>query len=266
MMLNVDGIEFNYRSLKVLDNICFEIGESDIMTIIGPNGVGKTTLLKCLNGILRAKSGSILVEGEPLTGLSGTEIAKRMGYVAQKGDASRITVFDSVLLGRKPYIKWDVTEKDIGIANAIIEKLGMSHLSLRYMNEISGGEYQKVQIARALVQEPKVLLLDEPTSALDLCNQHRIMCALTSIVKKNRLCTVMTMHDLNLSIRFSDKFILMKGGTIYAAGGHEVITPENIEEVYGIEVTVEDVKGTPMVVPVMDRCCARGSGHHHDLV
>ncbi|MBN1109689.1 MAG: ABC transporter ATP-binding protein [Methanomassiliicoccales archaeon] len=249
MMMNVDGVEFRYGSLKILDKVGFSLDRSEILTILGPNGVGKTTLLKCLNRILRTMAGTVLVEEEDLLTMSRLEVAKKVGYVPQRGDVSRITVFDSVLLGRKPYIRWDITSKDVEMANGVIERLGLGHLALRYVNEISGGEYQKVQIARALVQEPQVLLLDEPTSNLDLSNQHRIMCAVTDIVKKNRLCAVLTMHDLNLSLRFSDRFIMMKGGMVFAAGGHEIITPENIEAVYDIPVIVEKVLGRPMVVP-----------------
>jgi len=248
-MLDVKNIEFSYDEGKVLEDVSFQAMDNEVISIMGPNGVGKTTLLKCLNGILRTRTGTVMVEQQDLLAMHTAEIAKRMGYVPQRGDVSRITVFDSVLLGRKPYIKWDITKKDIELANRMIEKLGLGPMALRYVNEISGGEYQKVQIARALVQEPKVLLLDEPTSNLDLSNQHRIMCAVSDIVKKNRLCAVLTMHDLNLSLRFSDRFIMMKDGKIYAAGGHEVITPENIEAVYDIPVVVESIKGRPMVVP-----------------
>lgn len=249
MMMDVNGLGFGYGSLEILREVGFSLDRSEVLTILGPNGVGKTTLLKCLNGILRTRTGTVLVGEEDLLSMSRSDVAKKVGYVAQRGEVSRITVFDSVLLGRKPYIRWDITKKDVEMANAVIDKLGLGHLALRYVNEISGGEYQKVQIARALVQEPRVLLLDEPTSNLDLSNQHRIMCAVSEIVKRNGLCAVLTMHDLNLSLRFSDRFIMMKGGKVFASGGHEVITPENIEAVYDIPVIVENVKGRPMVVP-----------------
>lgn len=249
MMMDVEGINFYYGDLRILDQVGFDLNDSEILTILGPNGVGKTTLLKCLNGILRARTGTVMVEQQDLLSMHASEIAKRIGYVPQRGDVSRITVFDSVLLGRKPYIKWDITSKDIELTNSIIEKLGIGHLALRYVNEISGGEYQKVQIARALVQEPRVLLLDEPTSNLDLSNQHRIMCAVSDIVKTKRLCAVLTMHDLNLSLRYSDRFIMMRGGKVFAVGGPEVITVENISRVYDIDVYVESVRGRPIVIP-----------------
>ena len=158
-------------------------------------------------------------------------------------------MFESVLLGRKPYIRWDITKDDVRMAGEMIDRLGLAPISMKYIGEISGGELQKVQIARALVQEPKVLLLDEPTSNLDLSNQCRIMSLISEMVGNNGISAILTMHDLNLAIRYSDRFILLKGGSIFAAGGVDVITPETIEEVYGIPVYVETFRGQPMVIP-----------------
>ncbi|MDW5563159.1 MAG: ABC transporter ATP-binding protein [Methanomassiliicoccus sp.] len=248
MMLDVDGVGFKYRSVPVLDNVTFSAGKAEVVSILGPNGVGKTTLLKCMNGILKAKDGTVLVDEEDLGRMSKLDVAKRIGYVAQRGDSGRVTVFESVLLGRKPHIRWDISKKDVQLAGKMIDLLGLTPIAMSYVQEISGGEFQKVQIARALVQEPKVLLLDEPTSNLDLSNQCRIMSSVRDMVKMNGISAIMTMHDLNLAIRYSDRFILLRGGRIYAAGGVEVLTPEAIEDVYGISVFVEVIRGQPTVV------------------
>jgi iron complex transport system ATP-binding protein len=170
--------------------------------------------------------------------------------VAQISETAKTTVFDSVLLGRKPHFEWDITERDIRLAGRVLHLLGLDELALKYVDEISGGEYQLVQIARVLVQQPKVILLDEPTSNLDLSNQHMIMHLIRNIVKKNHMAAIMVIHDLNLAIRHSDKFILMKQGMVFAAGGHEVITPDNIKAVYNIDAYVESVRGIPVVIPV----------------
>ena len=249
MMLDVDGVEFRYRSTSVLDDVSFSVERGEVLSILGPNGVGKTTLLKCINGILRARKGTVLVDEESLTSMPRPEVAKRVGYVAQRSDTGRVTVFESVLLGRKPYIRWDISKDDVRKAGEMIDRLGLAQISMKYVEEISGGEFQKVQIARALVQEPKVLLLDEPTSNLDLCNQCRIMSSVREMVRKNEISAIQTMHDLNLANRYSDRFLLLKGGRIFAAGGVEVISPETIEEVYGIPVFVEIFRGQPMVIP-----------------
>ncbi|MBT0159245.1 ABC transporter ATP-binding protein [Candidatus Bathyarchaeota archaeon A05DMB-2] len=222
----------------------------EVLAILGPNGAGKTTLLKCINGLLKKKIGIIMVDEEDLSKLTKTEVAKRIGYVPQRAEVPKITVFDSVLLGRKPHITWDASTKDIQIAKDVVSRLGLDALSLKYIDEISGGELQKVQIARALVQEPKVLLLDEPTSNLDLCNQHRIMATLVDVVKRNDLAAIMTMHDLNLAMQYSDKFILLKEGKIFAAGSHEIITPKNIGAVYNLSVSVANYLGRPIIIPI----------------
>ncbi len=222
----------------------------EVVSVLGPNGVGKTTLIKCIDKVLKPNAGSVLIEGSDLHRMSKRDIAKNVGYVAQRSETSRTTVFDSVLLGRKPHFEWNATEKDIRLVGRVLHLLGLDGLALKYVDEISGGEYQLVQIARVLVQQPKVILLDEPTSSLDLSNQHMIMHLIRNIVKKNHMAAVMIIHDLNLAIRHSDKFILMKKGMIYSVGGHEIITPHNIKAVYNIDAFVESVRGIPVVIPI----------------
>jgi iron complex transport system ATP-binding protein len=246
----VKGIGFSYRSKHVIDEVSFTVQEEDVVSILGPNGVGKTTLIKCISKVLTPNVGSVLMQGTDLHRMNKKDIAKNIGYVAQKSETSRTTVFDSVLLGRKPHFEWDITEKDIRLAGRVLHLLGLDELALKYVDEISGGEYQLVQIARVLVQQPKVILLDEPTSSLDLANQHMIMHLIRNIVKKNHMAAIMVIHDLNLAIRHSDKFILMKNGKVYSAGGHEIITPESIKAVYNIDAYVESVRGIPVVIPI----------------
>jgi iron complex transport system ATP-binding protein len=251
MKLKVRDIEFSYNnSTSLLQQICMDVKVHDVLAILGPNGVGKSTLLKCINGLLKTRTGTIMVDEEELRKMSRIDVAKKIGYVPQRADVSKITVFDSVLLGRKPHINWDITKRDIEVTKDVINRLGLDMLSLKYIDEISGGELQKVQIARALVQEPKILLLDEPTSNLDLCNQHRIMTTLVDVVKKSDLTAVMTMHDLNLAMQYSDKFIMLKKGKIFVAGSHEVLSPQNIEAVYDLPVNVANYMGRPIVIPL----------------
>ncbi|WP_406541804.1 ABC transporter ATP-binding protein [Clostridium ljungdahlii] len=178
------------------------------------------------------------------------KLAQRIGYVSQQQISVRTTVFDSVLLGRKPYIKWNISKEDIEIVNKAVKALGLEDYSLRYLDELSGGELQKVVIARALAQKPEVLLLDEPTSNLDLKNQLEVIRIIREIVKTQQIAAVMIVHDLNLAIRFADKFVLLKDGSIFAAGGREVMTPENIESVYSVSVAIEKYRNTPVVVPL----------------
>jgi len=249
MLLEVNGIEFSYGSTPTLEDVSFGVERGEVLTLLGPNGVGKTTLLKCLNKVLEPKGGSVMIDNTDTSGISRRETAKLMGYVPQRGDVSRMTVFDAVLLGRRPYIEWDATEKDLRLVGRIIDLMGLKEMSLRYIDEISGGEYQLVQIARALAQQPDVILMDEPTSSLDISNQHMIMKTIRKIVQRNHMAAVMTIHDLNLAVRYSDKFVLMHGGQIFATGGHEVITPENIRSTYHIDAIVDKVNGIPIIIP-----------------
>jgi len=250
MILEVDGVAFTYRSAPVIRDVTFNLRPNQILAILGPNGVGKTTLLKCMNAILRPKTGSILVEDLDLLTADRMEIARRMGYVPQRSEAGRMTAFDAILLGRRPHIQWNVSESDLQIVEAAIRMLRLEDLSLRYINEMSGGELQKVSIARALVQEPRVLLLDEPTSSLDLRNQLDILEIVRRVVTEHDVAAVMTMHDLNMALRYADRFIFLKDGIIHAAGGPEVVTAEIIEAVYGVSVAVEQYNGFHIVVPL----------------
>jgi len=249
MLLEVNGIKFSYGSTPTLKDISFGVEKGEVMTLLGPNGVGKTTLLKCLNKVLEPKGGSVMIDGTDMNEVTRREAAKRIGYVPQRGEVSRMTVFDAVLLGRRPYIDWDATEKDLRLTGRIIDLMGLEDLSLRYVDEISGGEYQLVQIARALAQQPDVILMDEPTSSLDISNQHMIMKTVRKIVQKNDMAAVLTIHDLNLAVRYSDKFVMMHSGKIFAAGGHEIITSNNIRSVYHIDAYVEKINGIPLVIP-----------------
>jgi len=250
MFFTVNSISFSYRSKRVLDGVTFAVEQDDVVSILGPNGVGKTTLIKCISKVLTPAAGAVFMEGVDLHQMSKKDIAKNIGYVAQKSENSKTTVFDSVLLGRKPHFEWDITQKDVRLTGRILHLLGLDGLALKYVDEISGGEYQLVQIARVLVQQPRVILLDEPTSSLDLSNQHMIMHLIRNIVKKNHMAAIMIIHDLNLAIRHSDKFVLMKQGMVYAAGSHDVITPQNIKAVYNIDAYVENVRGIPVVIPL----------------
>jgi len=250
MILNVENLSFRYNSHPVLRDIGCEAIPGEIVAILGPNGAGKTTLLRCLNAMLVPQTGTVMLGEQDVLASSRREIAQAMAYVPQHIEPPRVTAFDAILLGRRPWIGWDVRHDDILKVQAIIEQLNLTGLALRHVDAMSGGELQKVAIARALVQEPRVLLLDEPTSSLDLKNQHEIMRFIRSVVRVHHLTALMTMHDLNLALHYADKFVLLKGGCVFCAGGEEVITPDMIEAVYGIPVTIERLCGRHVVVPL----------------
>lgn len=250
MILSVQGLRFTYPSRQVLDEISFSVDKGDCLAVLGTNGVGKSTLLKCLNRILKPQSGTVFIKKDELSSLGRTELARKLGYVSQKQEIVRCTVFDAVLLGRTPYIKWDVNQKDLEVTEKVLRMLELERFSMRYLDELSGGELQKVVIARALAQEPEVLLLDEPTSNLDLKNQLEVVGIIKKVVRTQKIAAVVTMHDLNLALRFANKFLMLKNGTIFAAGGMDIMTPENVESVYSVPVTIERCREVPVVVPL----------------
>ncbi len=248
-MLKVQDLGFQYGSHLVLEDIDFEAPYGHCVAILGNNGAGKSTLVKCLNKILSPRSGEVFLDERNLHTMSRTSLAKELAYVAQQSETARFTVYDAVMLGRKPYIKLSPSEEDYEIVHRMIEKLELTHMALAYIDELSGGELQKVMLARALAQQPKVLLLDEPTSNLDLKNQHDMLSLVEQIAKEENICVLMVIHDLNLALRYCDRFLFIKDGGIYAYGDEDVMNAEVISEVYGIPVAVEYSHGVKMVVP-----------------
>mgnify|MGYP001144591587 CR=1 FL=1 len=194
MMLSVDKVEFAYRSDPVIDDISFSVDQHDVLTILGPNGVGKTTLLKCLNRMLIPRGGNVMVEGTDARSLSRRDLARYMGYVSQRGDVTRMTVYDLILLGRRPHFDWSAGKEDHKLTAQVIELMELSPLAVRYADELSGGELQMVQIARALVQEPRIIILDEPTNSLDIRNQHRVLSTIKNIIESHPMAEIGRAH------------------------------------------------------------------------
>jgi iron complex transport system ATP-binding protein len=250
VILSVAGIQFSYNSHPVLKDVCFELGRGKILGVLGVNGAGKSTLLKCMNRLLRPKRGVVLLSGDNVLGLNRNEVAKRVGYVPQKYNDERLSVYDAVLLGRKPYIQWGPTQKDFDIVESILEAMQLEELALRPLNGLSGGETQKVIIARALAQEPDLLLLDEPTSNLDLKNQLEVMGLVAGAVKQRHISAILSVHDLNLALRFADLFLMLKDGAVFAFSERKSITPDMIREVFGVHVIMSEVQGFPFVIPL----------------
>ncbi len=246
-MLRVENLSFAYNSDDVLRDVSFEVRSGEMMFILGPNGSGKTTLLKCLARILKPR-GCVLIEGVNAAKLDELEIAKIIGYVPQSGEGGYLTVFDAIILGRKPYMGWKPSEEDVRVVEDVITLLGLEDIAFRRLNEISGGELQKVMIARALAQKPKVLLLDEPTNHLDVKNKIEIMNVLRRLANQGYAIVVVT-HDLSFASLYADRIVLMKDGKIIAQGGKDVLTDEVVKRVYGIEVEVLRMDGRVLILP-----------------
>mgnify|MGYP004568667829 FL=1 len=248
-MIDVKNISYHYHGgQEVLKNINFTLERGQFLAILGNNGVGKSTLLKCLNRILKAESGAFLLDGENILKMSNHEIAQRIAFVSQNVANTQMTVHDVVMLGRRPYMKWGFTEEDHKIVHDAMHRLNLEPLRGRFLNQLSGGERQKVMLARALAQQPKLLLLDEPTSSLDIHNQYQVLKIVRDICHNDGLTAIVVIHDLNLALRFCDRFLLLRRGEVYAQGDYSVLSPETLKNVYRVDGKILDVEGHKMVL------------------
>ena len=221
-MIEVKNLSFSYGQKKILDQVSFQLDSGEFMAVLGVNGVGKSTLITCMNRIHKPQNGVVLMNGQNVLSLSNHEAAKRMAYVSQFSEISRLTVFDTVLLGRKPYMKWSVSADDMELCNQILERLGIGDWKLRYMDELSGGEKQKVMLARAMAQEPELLLLDEHTAALDPKTAAKVLEISDKIIAENQLTAMMVTHNMKDAIVHGNRLIMMhEGKVIYDVAGEE---------------------------------------------
>lgn len=251
MRLNVQDLFYSYGPREVLHGLSFEADAGGILGVAGPNGCGKTTLIKCIDRIFEPK-GKILLDGADIMKMTEIEVARRIAYVPQAFTVGMaMTVFETILLGRRPYIRWSVSDEDLRKVHEIIRILKIRDLAFRKMTQISGGERQKVMVARAMVQDPDVLLLDEPTSALDLKHQLEVMELVRMVAHERQACVIMAIHDLNLASRFCDRLMLMKEGTIMGTGRPgDLLSEEMIRDVYEVEARITSESGYQQITPI----------------
>ena len=258
--VSVAGLGFGYRNKAVLSDITFKVERGSLCGLLGPNASGKTTLLKCLNGIFSPWKGDVAAAGRLVAGLSRQEIARLMAVVPQQMNlVFSFTALQMVVMGRAARLSALKlpSGKDRDEARAALEELGVGSLADRPFNELSGGERQLVLLARALFQDTSILLLDEPTSHLDFRNQYRIMDVVSDVTKKKGLATIVTLHDPNLAARYCTQLVMLKDGRLYREGPLErVFESGTLEEVYGMKVVVEQSPGRPTVVVPAPRMVA----------
>lgn len=249
MRIKIKNIEFRYNSIPVLKDITANIDKGDMVALVGPNGSGKSTLIKCINKILMPQKGTIFIDDNFIDNIPSVELAKKMAYVPQSENKSiGVNVFDMVLTGRKPYINWRPSKNDLDITADIIKTLQIQDIAMKDLNKLSGGQQQMVYIARALAQQPCILLLDEPTANLDIKHQLEILELLKGFSGEG-IIVVIALHDINMAIRYANKFIMLKEGNIFATGGKEVITQENVENLYNVNVRLISENKQVYIVP-----------------
>ena len=251
MTLQIHEMSFSYKTKAVFRGIDLQVDKGEILSLVGPNGAGKTTLLKCVNRLHEPTGGKALIDGRNIQSMKRSELAKAVAYIPQAAPTSfPITVFDTVLLGRRPYLNWKPSQGDVDMVLDVLQRLELSDLAMRDLNELSGGERQKVILAKAIVQNPQIMLFDEPTTYLDLKFQLKIMQFIRDLVDERQICAVVTTHDLNLALQFSDKVAVLKDGAIMTSGSPDVLTEDVILHTYEVIARVHQEEGVPHVVPI----------------
>jgi len=253
--LSISRITAGYGSAAVLHDLSFELGAGEMLAIVGPNGAGKSTLLKVVGGSLRPSHGGVELLGLPLASYHRRELARIVATVAQENQvAFRFTVLEIVLMGRAPHLGSFHLEnnQDLAAAHAAMERFELLDLAHRPINELSGGERKRVFLARALAQEPRVMLLDEPTAFLDLRHVAEILGQFRKLCTERSLAVAATMHDLNAAALHADRVMLLNNGAMIACGSPgEVLTAANLEQVYQVKVHIgrNPITGTLAIFP-----------------
>lgn len=244
MSVEVKNLSFSYGSIDVLKEISFVAVPGQFLSILGPNGVGKSTLFKCILGLLKDYSGEVLIDGIDAKTLSVTEMAKEIAYIPQSGyPVFNYSVHDIVLMGVTSSLSTlGIPKKqDSARADAALKKIGIFHLRDRCFHHLSGGERQLVMIARALTQQAKVLMLDEPTSSLDFGNQVMVMGEAKELAGEG-YTVIATTHNPEQSYMFSDRILALKGGRILCDGSpKEVLDAKLMQELYRVDVSVSSL-------------------------
>ncbi|MCU0488514.1 MAG: heme ABC transporter ATP-binding protein [Anaerolineales bacterium] len=254
-MLEINSIQVNYGSQAVLKDVSLNLPAGQILALIGPNGAGKTTLLRAITGLQPLRSGNIRVAGQDITALKPEQRARLLAVVPQARNLPPdFTVYETVLLGRTPHVNWSgkTNSQDLTAAQRALELTQLAPFAHRAVGDLSGGEQQRVLVARALAQQAPLVLLDEPTTHLDLQHQSNLLNLLRRLVFEHDLAVLMVLHDINLASLYADQVALLVAGKVCAVGKPaEVVTVENLHRAYRIpiEVIQHPAYGTPLVLP-----------------
>jgi iron complex transport system ATP-binding protein len=252
MLIKIEGVAFKYDSTQTLDNVQFESKRGEFLGLIGPNGSGKTTLLRCINGLLKPEKGAILLDGKDVSKMKLSEIAQiAAGVPTDIPDDFNVSVEEYVYLGRYPHIQnlWWEDKHDEEQVEKAIESFELQHLRRRKLFEVSSGEKERVLLAKAVVQEPKVMLVDEPSAHLDLKYKLEVMERLHELSRQG-ITVICASHDINLLIKYCDRVIIMKSGKIVTCGKPiDVMTEDLIRYVYEVEAVVLREHGEIYAIP-----------------
>lgn len=249
-MLSVQGLTYRYgkRSPMVLNGVDLTLKQGEIGIVLGKNGSGKTTLFKTILGIQKPLCGSVQFEGEELLKLSRAERARRIAYVPQDIRFGALTVFDSILMGRISFFGLKAGPEDVEAVEKIMADMGLTGFAQRNVEQLSGGERQKIAIARAMAQEPKLMIFDEPTGNLDIANEQLIIEEAKRLAREKNISILSSLHDLNQAMHFGDRFFFMKDGIVKYACGKLEITESVIHDIYGISVKIVEIDNQRIII------------------
>ena len=249
-MLKVDNLHFRYskNGNPVLSGASLELKQGEIGILLGKNGSGKTTLFKNILGIEKPSSGTIHFGGENLLKMNRRERSRRIAYVPQDIHFGALSVFDSILMGRVSYFGLKASHEDYLAVEKIIEDMGLTDFAHRNVEELSGGERQKIAIARAMAQNPKLMVFDEPPGNLDIANEHLIMVEAKKLAKEKNISILSSLHDLNQALAFGDKFFFLKNGVVKYAGGKEIVTEAVIKDIFDIDVKIMQIDNHKVIL------------------
>ncbi len=249
-MLQIENLQFSYGALQktVLNGISLELKQGQIGIVLGKNGSGKTTLFKNILGLTAPSSGSIRFNGENLLKMKRRERAKRIAYVPQHIHFGDLSVFDSVLMGRVSYFGMQAGREDYEAVEKILADMQLQELASRSAEALSGGEKQKIAIARAMAQDPKLMIFDEPTGNLDIANEQLIIEEAKKLATEKGISILSSLHDLNQALYFGDKFFFLKDGVIKYAGGKETITEAVIKDIFDIDVRIIEMDNQKVIL------------------
>ncbi len=255
MKIKIDGLGVNYGAHRALDGVSFEGSPGEVISVIGPNGSGKSTLIKCIAQVHKPTNGKIFLNDADAARMDPGEIARLIGYVPQNFHYLFFsTVMETVLLGRKPHIKWKVSQHDLDVVQQALDSMNIISFAGKFMDQLSGGEKQKVYIARALAQEPELFLFDEPTSNLDLKHQIEVLEITRRLTKSRGASMIVALHDLNLAYTYSDTVLVLNHGKVHAFGKPEdVLTRETIRDVYDVDAMIVESEYGRHIVPLKAR-------------
>ena len=249
-MLEIRDLHFRYgkRSPLVLDGVDLTLRGGEIGVLLGKNGSGKTTLFKNVLGIQKPESGFIRFDGEDLLKMSRRERARRVAYVPQSIHFGALSVFDTVLMGRVSFFGVKAGAEDEEAVRRILREMRLEELAPRNVEQLSGGERQKIAIARALAQEPRLLVFDEPTGSLDIANEQLILSEARRMAREKGIGILTSLHDFDQALELGDRFFFMKDGRIRREGGPEAVTEDAIREIFDAEVRIVEIEGRKIVI------------------